>query len=155
MNDKGIVQVGGAFLLSQIGFHAAYEFGVLLSQVDLNPKDAGILRMLGATPGLTQQALSEKLKIFPSRLVQLLDSLEKRGLIIRKKSLSDRRSHSLELTEAGISTLANVGQITKRLEEGLFQGLTPDELAGLIQVLQKIVVNQGLGHGAHPAFRNS
>ena len=38
-----------AFLLAQVGAHAALRFGERLSHLKLTPPDAGILQMLSAT----------------------------------------------------------------------------------------------------------
>jgi DNA-binding MarR family transcriptional regulator len=46
--------------------------------------DAGIRRMLGAFGGLSQQDLSTRLGIHPSRLVAILDALEERRLVERR-----------------------------------------------------------------------
>ena len=49
-----------AFLLAQVGAHAAIRFGERISRLNLTPPDAGILRMLGASGGLSQQELSDE-----------------------------------------------------------------------------------------------
>src|SRR5271154_6424832 len=67
-----------AFLLAQVGAHAASKFGERLGGLKLVPAHAGILRILAATPGITQQALATSLGALPSRLVALVDELESR-----------------------------------------------------------------------------
>ncbi len=70
-----------AFLLSQVGAHAAGRFADRLAPLGLKPPHAGILRALDRADGLSQQALGEGLGTFPSRLVALLDELEGRGMV--------------------------------------------------------------------------
>ena len=82
---------GAAFLLAQLGAHAASRFAVRLSEVDLVPAHAGIFRILSATPAISQQALATALGTVPSRLVALVDDLEARGLVERRAHESDRR----------------------------------------------------------------
>ena len=67
---------GLAFLLSQVGAHAAARFAERLGPMDLTPAHAGILRAIERADGLSQQALGERLGVFPSRLVGMLDELE-------------------------------------------------------------------------------
>jgi DNA-binding MarR family transcriptional regulator len=145
--------VGIAFLLSQIGAHAALGFGERLTVLDLKPQDAGILRMLGSNPGLTQQSLSELLGIFPSRLVALLDSLEKRRLIDRRSSPKDRRSYQLHLTKQGRSALAAIGRVTHQLEDDLLAALSEAEKERLFDALTRIISQQQITPGVHPAYR--
>ena len=67
-----------AYLLSQVGAHAAGRFADRLEPLGLKPPHTGILRKLDQADGLSQQALGETLNVFPSRLVALLDELEGR-----------------------------------------------------------------------------
>src|SRR5438128_10009651 len=80
-----------AFLLAQVGAHAASKFAERLAKLNLAPSDAGILRILAATSAITQQALASALGMVPSRLVSLIDHLESRGLIERRDNPDDRR----------------------------------------------------------------
>jgi len=86
-----------AFLLAQVGAHAASQFAVRLAALELVPPHAGILRILGAQPAITQQALAGALAMQPSRLVALVDELEARGLVERRENPDDRRRYELHL----------------------------------------------------------
>ena len=73
---KGRGRTGGvAFLLAQIGAHAAERFGERIAQLDLTPPQTGLLRAVAAEPGRSQQAVAEQLRIQPSRFVALVDEL--------------------------------------------------------------------------------
>lgn len=147
--------VGPSFLVSQVGAHAALEFGAKLESLDLNPRHAGILRMVGRNPGLSQQALSEVLGLFASRLVALLDELEERALVERREHPSDRRSYGLHLTKNGEKSLAKIGALTTELEERMFAALTAAELRTLTSLLERVVAGQSLTPGVHSAYRSS
>src|SRR6266436_10140136 len=97
-----------AFLLAQVGGHAAMRFGERISRLNLTPPDAGILRMLGNSGGISQQDLSTRLGIHPSRLVAILDALEERQLVERRPHIDDRRQYALHLTEEGQRTLSEI-----------------------------------------------
>ena len=145
--------VGGAFLVSQVGAHAALAFGERLAALDLKPHHAGILRMLGSNPGLTQQALSELLGVFPSQLVRFLDSLEERQLIERRDTPGDRRSYRLRLTRKGRSVLTRIGELTQELERDLFAALSATETRVLEELLARVVAQQRITPGVHPAYK--
>jgi DNA-binding MarR family transcriptional regulator len=101
MDNKEMERGHPAFLLAQLGAHAANQFAERLAVLQLTPADAGILRMLRVAAAISQQELSEKLRIHPSRLVAILDNLERRQLVERKPNPNDRRLYSLHLTRAG------------------------------------------------------
>lgn len=146
-------KVGPAFLVSQVGAHAAVCFGERLKVLNLVPHDAGILRMLGSNPGMTQQALSETLGMFPSRLVSFLDELERRKLIERRGSPRDRRIYRLHLTREGRKMLIAVGKLTRQLEVDLFAALSESETKTIQNLLARIVSQQQITPGVHPSYR--
>jgi DNA-binding MarR family transcriptional regulator len=145
--------VGVAFLVSQVGAHAADGFAERLAVLKLKPHHAGILRMLGSNPGLTQQALSELLGIFPSQLVLLLDLLEEQKLIERCNTPEDRRSYRLHLTRRGRGALAQIGHVTQQLEDDLFAVLNEREMRVLRELLTRVVKQQQITPGVHPAYK--
>src|SRR5262245_16169515 len=80
---------GAAFLLAQIGAHAAQRYAERIQPLGLSPPESGMLRILASDQGMTQQALASTLGILPSRLVALVDGLEQRGLIERRDRPDD------------------------------------------------------------------
>ena len=145
--------VGAAFLVSQVGAHAALAFGERLSALDLKPHHAGILRMLGTNPGLTQQALSDLLGVFPSQLVRFLDFLQEQQLIERRDAPGDRRSYRLHLTRKGRSTLGRIGELTQELERDFFAALSAEETRFMQELLARVVAQQRITPGVHPAYK--
>ncbi len=142
-----------AFLLAQVGAHAAAQFGERLTPLRLARPQAGILRVIGASPGLSQQALGRRLAILPSRLVALLDALQERGLIERRQDPGDRRTYALYLTAAGRTTLEQVGRIAREHEDAICAPLNPEERHQLNALLRRIADAQRLTPGVHPGYR--
>jgi DNA-binding MarR family transcriptional regulator len=141
-----------AFLLAQIGGHAAAKFAERLSVLGLAPPHAGILGAINRSEGLSQQALCERLRVMPSRLVTLVDDLEQRGLVERRDKPEDRRTYALYLTEKGRNALKAIGLAAREHQEALCAALTEEEREGLARVLQRIADQQGLTPGVHPGF---
>jgi DNA-binding MarR family transcriptional regulator len=144
---------GPAFLLAQVGAHAASKFGERIATIGLTPPHAGIFRLLAVTQGLSQQDLSTRLGIHPSRLVAILDELESRGLLERKPNPEDRRQYAVHLTAKGRDIFARIGQIARRHQDALCASLTEEERQKLAELLQKIAHEQGLTPGVHPGYR--
>ncbi len=97
-----------AFLIAQVGAHAASQFAERLAKEKLAARHAGILRILNSTPAITQQRLATILGMVPSRLVVFVDEMEERGLIERRENPDDRRRYALHITEKGRSTLKTI-----------------------------------------------
>jgi DNA-binding MarR family transcriptional regulator len=142
-----------AFLLAQLGAHAASQFAERLRILDLAPADAGILRLLRVASGLSQQELAGKLRIHPSRLVAILDNLEKRGYLDRRPNPDDRRLYSLHLTKGGEEVLGRIGKVAREHQDALLAALTNEERAALGSLLLRIADQQGLARGVHPGYR--
>ncbi len=141
------------FLLSQIGAYIGIEFRQRLQQLQISSGQAGIMRLVSLSAKISQRELANKLSVNPSRLVILLDELEKMKLILRTVDSSDRRNHNLRLTEDGVKMVKKVGNISRNLTESLCGALTPGEKDMLESLLQKIATDQNLAPNVHPAFK--
>jgi DNA-binding MarR family transcriptional regulator len=152
-NSPSDLASGLPFLLSQVGAHAAARFTDCLAPLNLTAPHAGIVRVVREADGLSQQALGEKLGMFPSRLVVLLDELEQRGLIERRDNPADRRSYALFLTTAGLESWVQIARIRRALHTTLCAALDESEQALLTSFLTRIAEEQQLTPGIHPGYR--
>jgi DNA-binding MarR family transcriptional regulator len=136
---------GSAFLLAQVGTHAARRFTERLGELDLTPAQLALLRLVAARPGQSQQKLAKQLGTSATRLVPLVDGLEKRGLIERRRNAEDRRLYALELSQDGRALMARLAVTAASHERSITAALTDAERATLHDLLAKIAVDQGLG----------
>ena len=141
-----------AFLLAQIGAHAARQFAERLSPLKLMPPHAGILRRLAHSSGVSQRELADNLGMHASRLVAVVDELESLGLVVREGNTDDRRTYSLQITPQGRETLKEIAKVSQQHNESLCAALSPDEREVLAGLLQRIADQQGLIRGVHPGF---
>ena len=142
-----------AFLLAQVGAHAASRFAERLREIDLSPSHAGILRILATRPAITQQALATALGTQPSRLVAMVDELESKEQVERQLNESDRRRYALRLTEKGRATLQAIGKIARAHKQELLAALSEEEQRQLAELLLRVAEQQGLAKGVHPGYR--
>src|ERR1700710_1182705 len=105
--------MGAAFLLAQLGAHAALRYAEKVAALDLDPAQTGVLHLIARDPGRSQQALAAQLGVAPSRVVALVDGLEGRGLLERRRSATDRRVHELHLTGQGDELLTRLREVAK------------------------------------------
>jgi DNA-binding MarR family transcriptional regulator len=153
MDHKEMERGQPAFLLSQLGAHAATRFAERMSVLQLSPADVGILRLLRTAAGISQQELSARLQIHPSRLVAILDNLERRELVERKPNPADRRLYSLHLTKTGGETLQRIGKVAREHQDTLLAALSSEERSILTEMLLKVADEQGLTRGVHPGYQ--
>jgi DNA-binding MarR family transcriptional regulator len=142
-----------AFLLTQIGTHAAQEFARRVAELDLTPPQAGLLRAVAVEPGRSQQAIARQLGTPATRLVALVDDLERRGLVQRRRNPDDRRLYAVDLTEAGRALMARIGRVAREHDDALLDGLDPAERERLRELLSRIAESQQLTSGVHPGYR--
>ena len=141
-----------AFLLAQVGAHAAGKFAERLAPLNLAPAHAGTLRIIQRSSGISQQALSSMLGVPPSRLVVLLDELEKRELLERRDSPEDRRVYALHLTGKGTKVFEAIGKIAREHDDAICAALNSEEREMLGALLGRIADQQSLTPGVHPGF---
>lgn len=111
------------------------DFIRTLSPIDIRPAQYSVLVVIGANPGLSQAELADRLAIERARLVHMLDQLEKRDLIERLPSPTDRRTHALQLTREGQKTLKRAKALAARHEARLAEKIGADAHRELLRVL--------------------
>jgi DNA-binding MarR family transcriptional regulator len=141
---------GVAFLLSQLGFHSSQLWKDRLAPLGIDPRHVVLLRHVAAAQGQSQQALGRAMQIPPSRMVALVDELERAGQLQRRPSPADRRAHALYLTGDGQRLLERLMQVSAEHEAQLCAGLSDSERRRLIDLLSRIAAEQGLPTGVHP-----
>ena len=143
-----------AFLLAQVGAYAARMFDERLGELELTPPQVGLLRAIAMQPGRSQQAIAEQLGTPATRLVALVDGLERRGAIERRRNPDDRRLHALYLTEGGQQLMRSIGQLAMAHGAELTAALDDSERAMLQRLLLRIAEDKKLAAGVHPGFRS-
>ena len=121
-----------------------------MARLSLDARDVVLLRHVAAAEGQSQQALAEALQIPASRMVALVDGLERNGLLERRAVHGDRRVRALYLTRQGRRLLGRVMQVSAEHEAELCAGLDRSEREQLIALLSRLAAEQGLATGVHP-----
>jgi DNA-binding MarR family transcriptional regulator len=103
----------------------------------LSPGRVGLLILIDANPGVTQSRLAEAVRRDRSTLVGVLDLLEGRGLIERRRG-ADRRTNGLRLTRAGRALLARALRSIAAHERRIAARLSAAERRQLLALLGKI-----------------
>jgi len=142
-----------AFLLSQLGFHEVERLTERLRPLGLHPRHFGLLTHIATAAGQSQQALSGALGVHRTAMVALVDDLEARGLVERRRDPRDRRAYALHLTRAAAELLADAERAVDAHEAELLASLDEPERDQLVGLLQRIAAAEGLPAGVHPGLR--
>jgi DNA-binding MarR family transcriptional regulator len=150
--DAGEVLAGSVgFLLSKLGLTSATGFAKTLEPLGIDPRHFGILRIIDLTEGQSQQQLGDALHIPPSRMVALIDDVEARGLVERRRNPTDRRAHALHLTARGRKLYEQAREIATDYEDHLCAALSERERDQLLDLLRKLA-SEGGPPGSHPGL---
>jgi DNA-binding MarR family transcriptional regulator len=113
------------------------DFMSAVVDLEFTQKQAATCWLIQANPGVSQAEVAASLSMDRATMMALIDRLEDRGYVIRKRSSTDRRRQDLYLTPAGQSALkkckTRIGEHEKK-----FRALFSDaELAALLAALKK------------------
>jgi len=140
------------FLASQTGTATARRFKQALGELELEPRQFGLMRAIDAAGSPTQQVLGDVLQIPASSMVALLDHLEAIALVARRPHPTDRRARVVVLTEAGRAVLVRATEVAIATEQAICCGLSEAERETLIELLLHVAANLGLAEGVHPGM---
>ncbi|MFL6146730.1 MAG: MarR family winged helix-turn-helix transcriptional regulator [Pseudonocardiaceae bacterium] len=144
-----------SFLLSQLGAYSAHEFAKRLAPLGMRPGHFGLLMHLSRGEGQSQQRLADAMGIHRNVMVGLVDELEDRGLIERRRHPADRRAHAIHLTAAAHDLLDRAQRVADEHEAELLAGIGEDDRTYLIALLQHLAERTGLPSGVHPGLNDN
>jgi DNA-binding MarR family transcriptional regulator len=113
------------------------DFLAALSDLGLTQKQAATLWLVNANPAVSQVSVAAALGMDRATMMALIDRLEDRELIVRKRSTVDRRRQELYLTPAGQNMLRKSKTRIAAHEERFKSLFKPSELSALLAALQK------------------
>jgi DNA-binding MarR family transcriptional regulator len=122
--------------LARVGRRAAESS---MAPGGLRPRHLIALQLLNQRGPANQHGLAEALSLDPSNVVGLLNELEERGLITRRRDRADRRRHIVELSALGEDELALAYARLRDVEDDLLGVLSPAERATLYDLLVRAV----------------
>jgi DNA-binding MarR family transcriptional regulator len=128
-----------AFLLARLGFAIKGQSITGFAEQGFTPYHFSVLALLDEGARETQATIADALRLDRSQLVGLLDGLEGRGLIERRRDPHDRRRQAVSLTPAGHQTLVALRSTVRRIEDDFLAPLSTTERDALHGLLLRLV----------------
>ena len=126
------------FLLKRLGFAAKERSLKAYENMGLHPYHYAILLTLGENSHETQGAIADALGYDRGQLVGLLDELEEKGLVERRRDPNDRRRQLVTLTADGTKTLGRLRALASRTEDEFLAPLSDEERATFHTLLLRL-----------------
>lgn len=99
---------------------------------------AALAEIAGAPEGVVQRELSHRLGVEEPTVVRLVDALEHGGWVERRAHDLDRRAKVVQVTPEAAPMLQDAQAIVGELQEEMFGGIDPAELAVCLKVLNDL-----------------
>ena len=138
------------FLLKKLGWAMKERGHRALEPSGTNPQHYAVLSVLAQGTCTSQATIADSLAWDRSMLVGLLDELEERGFVNRKRDPDDRRRHLVSLTAAGEQALAELRTSFKAVEEEFLAPLDEEERLRLHELLLRLASANCPGLAANP-----
>lgn len=102
-----------------------------------------LLQAIGDTADLTPGQLARRVSLSQGTVTAILDRLEERGLVARRRSDKDRRVLHLRLTPQGEAALHRAPPLLPERFIARFEALAPAEQRGLVACLEQVATMMG------------
>jgi DNA-binding MarR family transcriptional regulator len=146
------------YLLKQAHMSLAADMAEALAPHHLNPRELGVMAAIDASGRQSSQMeIAERIGMDRTSMVGVVDALEEKGYVVRRRSDRDRRRNVVTLTPAGERCLAKGERLRVEAERAFLAPLGHEEAEALVDALATLSRAHGLGCSASgaPAGRTS
>ena len=126
------------FLLAEVVRLQLRVYNGRFRATGLHQSQVAALIHLDRVDALSQTELAERLGMQKAATGTLIDGLEDKGLAERTRGRDDRRLQLVSITDAGRRIVAEVDEMAEELGLALRQGISREERAQLVSILQRL-----------------
>ncbi len=109
-----------------------------LRKLGLGLQEYRVLRCLHLNGTCTMTEASRTVLMSPGGLTPLIDSLEKRGLVVRTRSKEDRRVVNLSITDKGEELLKESSLLLEDFIRRLLEDKSGDEIYSVLKFMRSV-----------------
>jgi DNA-binding MarR family transcriptional regulator len=127
------------YLLKHAQLRLAEQAGPALLPFGLDARELAVLAVLAAGRPLSQLEAARRLGVDRTTMVALVDALEGKALVERRRSEEDRRRNVVELTERGRRVRADAEAAREAAERAFLAPLGDEDAARLLAALRLLI----------------
>jgi DNA-binding MarR family transcriptional regulator len=138
-------EINFGMLNSLIGFNLRMAQGIMyrhyaesVAKLGMGQRRFAVLELIACNPGVSQVDIAAALNVDRPAMMLVVDHLENRKLILRRRSEKDRRRQELHLTPNGVEFLRRIRAIVRDHEKTFASLFSKKEAAALNEQLQRI-----------------
>lgn len=105
----------------------------------IDGRELAVLTVLSAGVPLSQQEAADQLRVDRTTMVSLIDALEAKRLVERRRSADDRRKNIVQLTETGMDCLRGAARARDEVDREFLAPLGDARARDFIRALQILV----------------
>ncbi len=139
LGDAGELEGAVGFWLRLAQQQDLKAFNRLFADAGITQPLYAMLLAIAARPGLRQADIGERLRMRQPNLVEPIDTLIDRGLIVRRPDPNDGRAQAIDLTPAGVALLERLRVAHGQLIASYRERLGADGYARLVDLLRTFV----------------
>lgn len=116
------------------------EQNVIITQEfkDITNNDMHVIEVIGLNEPKNMSAIARELSVTVGTLTIAMNSLVKKGYVLRERGREDRRVVYISLSEKGRVAYAHHAAFHRAMIEGVMEELTQEEMEVLIKTLTKL-----------------
>jgi DNA-binding MarR family transcriptional regulator len=128
-----------------VGFHLRLAYGAVyrhftetFAHLDLTQKQVSVLWLADDHPGIAQTGLAQRMRMDRATTMAIVNRLQSKGYLVRRRSKTDARKQALNLTVTGRKALLRAKGAIRQHEQWLKSRFTQKEVTRLIELLIRI-----------------
>jgi DNA-binding MarR family transcriptional regulator len=114
------------------------DFLEALAEHEITQKQAAVILLTDSNPGVSQIEIANELRMDRATMTAILDRLEARGFLQRKRSTTDRRRQQLYMTPRGQKALISMKAKIRQHEKRFRLRFSEADQATLIDLLRRL-----------------
>ncbi|MDH6135719.1 DNA-binding MarR family transcriptional regulator [Kitasatospora sp. MAA4] len=138
------------YLFKHVHLRLAEASALALAPFGVDGRELAVLVVLAAKDPLSQLEAAGRLGVDRTTMVALVDALEVKGLVERRRSSQDRRKNIVQLTPTGQDCLRKGEQARAEMERQFLAPLAPSDADRLVRSLQTLATAPATSPAAVP-----
>lgn len=127
--------------INRTGLKIKNYLNLVLQPYDLTAEQLGLIRLIDYRKKIKQGEIVDSICKEKTNVARIAERLEKKGLIVRDRDDTDKRSNILSLTTKGKETLNKLLPIVDEFDKKMLEGLSEEDLDITIKTLNHIYNN--------------